>query len=93
MVQGNVNAWEESCYLGESLVDVQFREVGMNDWQQTGISERNIIGYTVPGIVNDWEQTCIAKRIISICTVQGSGSSWGETCLRESLVGIVYSTN
>jgi len=47
-VQGNVNAWEESCYLGESLLDVQFREVGINDWQETGISERNNSRYTVP---------------------------------------------
>jgi hypothetical protein len=54
-------------------------------WQETGISKRNIIGYTVAGSGNDLEQTRIAKRIISGCTVQGSGSSWGETCcLRDS---------
>jgi hypothetical protein len=75
-------------------VDVQFKEVGMNDWQETSISKGIIIVYTVLGIENDWEQTCMAKRIISGCTVQGIGSSCGETCcLRDSLVDIVYSTN
>jgi hypothetical protein len=72
---------------------MQFRDVGMNDWQETGISKRIFIGYTVLRIENDWEQTRMAKRIISGCIVQGSGSSCGETCcLRYSLVGIVYST-
>jgi hypothetical protein len=28
-VQGSGNDWEESCYLRESLVDMQFREVGL----------------------------------------------------------------